>query len=259
MTLTITDHDRLFLLNVLTDPAHDLAYAAEASQLPVDTVRDIVVGHGWPDRAKLGVAAKVVRGKIERAESVVTVQRPRLHVPRAVVATPPVPRVPEPEKKAVAARPATKTTATRPATGPAPVIVCKHTKVIETGKKSDRQQTRTLAERAESVLKQLADQVARDEAKAREKASRDAAREAARLAREKVREAREQARAEITKLEEQLAALRAKAGPGHGGTDPRSVKIRAWARENGHAVKQRGNLPRALVEAYEAAQGGDVK
>jgi hypothetical protein len=32
-----------------------------------------------------------------------------------------------------------------------------------------------------------------------------------------------------------------------------TAEIRAWARETGHAVSERGRIPRHIVEAYEAA------
>lgn len=32
-----------------------------------------------------------------------------------------------------------------------------------------------------------------------------------------------------------------------------TAEIRAWARDNGHAVSERGRIPRHIVEAYEAA------
>lgn len=37
-------------------------------------------------------------------------------------------------------------------------------------------------------------------------------------------------------------------------TEPSVAEIRAWARDNGHAVGTRGRLPQAVVDAYKAAR-----
>lgn len=37
------------------------------------------------------------------------------------------------------------------------------------------------------------------------------------------------------------------------GQRPDNVAIRIWARENGHEISERGRIPAAVVEAYEAA------
>lgn len=39
-------------------------------------------------------------------------------------------------------------------------------------------------------------------------------------------------------------------------TTPDTAAVRAWARENGHPVAERGRLPADLHAAYLAAQGG---
>jgi hypothetical protein len=40
-----------------------------------------------------------------------------------------------------------------------------------------------------------------------------------------------------------------------GGKDNRTAQIRAWARENGHTVNDRGRIPADVVTAYETAHG----
>jgi hypothetical protein len=37
----------------------------------------------------------------------------------------------------------------------------------------------------------------------------------------------------------------------------RSASIRAWAKEHGIAVSERGRIPASVAEQYEAASGGD--
>ena len=49
-----------------------------------------------------------------------------------------------------------------------------------------------------------------------------------------------------------------KAGPGRLGRKPSTVDtvaVRAWARENGHEIKDRGRVPADLVAKYRAAVG----
>ena len=50
----------------------------------------------------------------------------------------------------------------------------------------------------------------------------------------------------------ELAPRRA-AGSGAAGGD--QAAVRAWARENGHTVNERGRLPAAVVEAHRASTG----
>ena len=38
-----------------------------------------------------------------------------------------------------------------------------------------------------------------------------------------------------------------------GGAGGESAAVRAWARENGHTVSERGRIPSSVVEAYRAA------
>jgi hypothetical protein len=40
--------------------------------------------------------------------------------------------------------------------------------------------------------------------------------------------------------------------------DDRTAEIRAWAVKNGHDVSDRGRLPKAVVEAFEASVNADV-
>ncbi|MGQ7295262.1 histone-like nucleoid-structuring protein Lsr2 [Quadrisphaera sp. KR29] len=45
-----------------------------------------------------------------------------------------------------------------------------------------------------------------------------------------------------------------RAGDAAAGTD--LAAVRAWARENGHTVNERGRVPAAVLDAYRAATGG---
>lgn len=52
------------------------------------------------------------------------------------------------------------------------------------------------------------------------------------------------------------AGRRARTAPSPGAGDGVDVAaVRAWARENGHTVNERGRVPAAVVEAYRAATG----
>ena len=42
-------------------------------------------------------------------------------------------------------------------------------------------------------------------------------------------------------------------GGAGGGAGAESAAVRAWARENGHTVSERGRIPSSVVEAYRAA------
>src|SRR5713226_6267992 len=44
-------------------------------------------------------------------------------------------------------------------------------------------------------------------------------------------------------------ARRARTGPGR----ERSAEIRAWARQRGHKVSERGRIPATIIQEYEAA------
>ncbi|TNM69979.1 Lsr2 family protein [Streptomyces sp. NP160] len=48
---------------------------------------------------------------------------------------------------------------------------------------------------------------------------------------------------------------RAAAGAAGAGSGVDVAAVRAWARENGHTVNERGRVPAAVVEAYRAATG----
>ena len=45
------------------------------------------------------------------------------------------------------------------------------------------------------------------------------------------------------------------AAPSSGGSGIDTAAVRAWARENGHQVSDRGRVPGSVVDAYNAAQG----
>jgi hypothetical protein len=72
------------------------------------------------------------------------------------------------------------------------------------------------------------------------------------------------AKERIAKLESELARERARltggkparpAGGAWVSLGPLSKRIRAWARENNVACPEHGRVPRAVVQAYESAQG----
>jgi hypothetical protein len=73
-----------------------------------------------------------------------------------------------------------------------------------------------------------------------------------------------QADAEEQRLVQQLAELRARkdrlrprrrtSAPGYD-----QAVVRAWARDNGHAVSDRGSIPTAVVDAWRAAQAGGAR
>ncbi len=48
-------------------------------------------------------------------------------------------------------------------------------------------------------------------------------------------------------------AKRSAAGSGAGSGGPAAREVREWARENGHEVPDRGRIPAAVREAYDAA------
>ena len=48
---------------------------------------------------------------------------------------------------------------------------------------------------------------------------------------------------------------RTKAARGGGGSGPDTAKIRAWAKEKGYEVNDRGRVPATIREAYEKAHG----
>ena len=44
-------------------------------------------------------------------------------------------------------------------------------------------------------------------------------------------------------------------GRGGRGRNNQTAEIRAWARQNGHKVNERGRIPAGIVAAYEKSQG----
>jgi hypothetical protein len=48
---------------------------------------------------------------------------------------------------------------------------------------------------------------------------------------------------------------RGRGRPRSRGTNNRTAQIRAWARESGHKVNERGRIPADITAAYEKAHG----
>ena len=48
---------------------------------------------------------------------------------------------------------------------------------------------------------------------------------------------------------------RAASVPRSGGSSTNTAEIRQWAKDNGHAVSERGRTPGIVIEAYEKAHG----
>jgi hypothetical protein len=65
--------------------------------------------------------------------------------------------------------------------------------------------------------------------------------------------ARRAGRAPASAAARRPARASSRSGAGSGGDKQRVQEIRAWARDNGHTVSERGRLSAAVVEAYEAA------
>ncbi|MEV0005884.1 histone-like nucleoid-structuring protein Lsr2 [Micromonospora sp. NPDC050980] len=79
-----------------------------------------------------------------------------------------------------------------------------------------------------------------------------------RLEAEQAAEARRRELAEKeAKLTAELAALRQKMGTGPEAAAHRAA-IRQWAQANGYAVRERGRIPRNVVQAWAAATGSEV-
>lgn len=79
-----------------------------------------------------------------------------------------------------------------------------------------------------------------------------------RLEAEQAAEARRRELAEKeAKLTAELAALRQKMGAGPEAAAHRAA-IRQWAQANGYAVRERGRIPRNVVQAWAAATGSEV-
>ncbi|RBJ08636.1 hypothetical protein DRA43_06165 [Micromonospora provocatoris] len=79
-----------------------------------------------------------------------------------------------------------------------------------------------------------------------------------RLEAEQAAEARRRELAEKeAKLTAELAALRQKMGTGPEAAAHRAA-IRQWAQANGYAVRERGRIPRNVVQAWAASTGSEV-
>lgn len=100
---------------------------------------------------------------------------------------------------------------------------------IERGRRSPHKRTATLAEKIHTDLKRLHDRL-------REEHERD------------------EAEAEIHRLQKKLDAARAKVKGSRPAGTSAAKAIRAWAAENGVECPAMGRIPRAVAEAYEAAQ-----
>jgi Skp family chaperone for outer membrane proteins len=101
---------------------------------------------------------------------------------------------------------------------------------------SEAGRTRQLADKVTSLIQELSSRVEAEqaaEARRRELAEKEAA------------------------LTAELAELRQKMGTGPEATAHRAA-IRQWAQANGYAVRERGRIPRNVVQAWAAATGSEV-
>jgi RNA polymerase sigma-70 factor, ECF subfamily len=101
---------------------------------------------------------------------------------------------------------------------------------------SETGRTRQLADRITALVAELTDRLA---------AERDAETRRRELAEQEA------------KLTAELAALRQKLGTGPEAVAHRAA-IRQWAKDNGYAVRERGRIPRNVVEAWALATGSEV-
>lgn len=229
----LTQHDKLAILKYLAG-GRDLEFTAAATQLTGDQILDVALAHGHPDREKLAWAADIVQKNIDKER--------REGLPASTVRTrtpPPTPtRAPEPSR-------ADRNRAEHPGVPRPGVPFDVLADLVKRGKASETSKTRTLADRLESMATDLrATLTAEDEDReARQKAKREQA----------------EAAAEVARLTAQLAAAKAKLKPAKttsprksNGTAPgRTATIRAWAVQQGIAVRSIGVLPAAIVEQYD--------
>lgn len=61
---------------------------------------------------------------------------------------------------------------------------------------------------------------------------------------------------DLERAKAKVAQLRGTTTTGGGKADPQLAAIRAWAGENGHTVSAHGRIPKAVIDAYHAAQNG---
>ncbi|PWU52752.1 hypothetical protein DLJ47_18075 [Micromonospora sp. S4605] len=108
--------------------------------------------------------------------------------------------------------------------------------LLALAKGSEASRTRQLADKITSLVQELTSRVEAEqaaEARRRELAEKEA------------------------RLTAELAALRQKMGTGPEAAAHRAA-IRQWAQANGYAVRERGRIPRNVVQAWAAATGSEV-
>lgn len=255
-TATITDQDRLTVLKQL-HAGKGMSFVQAANQhIPESSIREIAQSHGHPDKAKLSWAIDIVQKRISDAAAAT------------------IPAAQHTDRPAVPDH-AARTSSPAPAHRPVPDDVEEErtrrpydatADLLLKAASSPRVRTQRLGAKISDLLVQLRDAVVQDA-----KAERAAAEARAAKDREKrlAREAKEKAQAEIRRLEQQLAAAKAKLR----GTKPRSTTttaptgdshgsdakvIRSWARANGVECPDFGRVPADVREQYNEAQVADA-
>lgn len=194
---------------------------ADAYGVPTDALIAFAARHGHPEPGAMRIAARLLLNK--QPQRRVATPRPDL----SVAHTPP------PKKEPVMTEPTTTQHAIVPTPRPLAAVPTEPP-LTDLERRADTPAAQRLAEKARTAYDVLLSQVRSDEASA-------------------------EARAEVQRLEAELAAaqarLRKTTRPGATAKSGAAV-VRAWARENGIRVPERGVLPAEVRQAYEKAHGG---
>ncbi|MEE6273496.1 histone-like nucleoid-structuring protein Lsr2 [Georgenia sp. MJ206] len=203
-------------------------FVARVTGYTATAVEELAAMHGWPDRRRLDAAID----ELARAASTSDMEPRRAPAPRPVP-----PRAPTPA--AAAPTPAPATTTATAGDGPSGLI--------QRGKKSPAKRIQNAARRVEEALATLDGLLAEDAKKRKAEAAAKA--EEAKL------------RSEVQRLERELAAKKAALKPARptssaatAGVEAKAV--RAWAAENGIECPAVGRVPRRVLDAYTARDGG---
>ena len=173
---SVTDERRLTTLKHLAG-GKDLDVVATIVALPRETVLDIGSRHGYPDTEKLAWAADIIEKKIRETATTIPEQRP----------------APRPAARA----PQTAGAATSTPTAPAPITQPDEIRtLINTAMQHPSKRIQNAAGKVVDDIAKLRTLIREDEEKHAERRKADAARAAA--------------RAEVERLEQQLAAAKAK-------------------------------------------------
>jgi len=238
---TITTNQRLQIVKHLA-AGKDLDFTAAATRLPRSEVLDIASHHGYPDTDRLQRAVVLLQEKADReADDTALTQGSAIPETRNPVNSSSAPRVTVPPSSTAGTPP--------PLTQPDEIRV-----LINTGKSHPSKRIQALANKVLDDADKLRAAITEDRERNAEKRRLLAEREAA--------------RAEVKRLEEQLAAAKAKlrgtpvkktpaaattAPPAAPETGPRPREIRAWAAEMRIDCPARGIVPAVIREAYAQA------